>query len=127
MHVTWVIPGVVEKRSDGRLFSTMASVRYRVLYVAEHLASLGHRIDIIQAGFSLEDPQLELPLKADVVVISKGLFEGSVRIAERAKSLGAKVVVDICDDHFDTVFRDTYRSLCKLADGITASTQTMAE
>ena len=127
MHVTWIVPGVVEKRPDGRLFSTMASVRYRVLYVAEYLASLGHRIDIVQAGISAEDPQLESPLQADVVVISKGLFEGSVQIAERAKSLGAKVVMDICDDHFDTVFRDTYRLLCKIADGITASTTMMAE
>jgi hypothetical protein len=36
-------------------------------------------------------------------------------------------VMDICDDHFDTVFRDTYRLLCKIADGITASTTMMAE
>lgn len=126
MHVTWITSGTIDKRADGRLTSPMASVRYRVLYVAEQLLANGHRVDIIQGGVPANADYLEAPLDADVVIISKGLFEGSVAIAERAKQRGARVLMDICDDHFDTVFRETYLALCALADGITASTPAMA-
>jgi hypothetical protein len=126
MHVTWIVSGAIDRRADGRLISPIASVRYRVLYIAEHLATRGHRVDMIQAGLQVDTPQLESPLRADVVIMSKGLFEGSVAIANRAKQLGAHVLVDLCDDHFDTLFRETYLSLCSLAEGITASTPMMA-
>jgi hypothetical protein len=104
----------------------MASTRYRVLQPAEHLAALGHRIDLIQAGESAQNAALAEPLAADVVVVSKGMFDGSVALAQRAKALGAKLLVDLCDDHFGTQFRGTYLALCQLADGIVASTPEMA-
>jgi hypothetical protein len=104
----------------------MASTRYRVLQPAEHLAALGHRIDIIQAGESAQNAALAQPLAADVVVVSKGMFDGSVALAQRAKALGAKLLVDLCDDHFGTQFRGIYLALCQLADGIVASTPEMA-
>lgn len=126
MHITWLISGSVEKRPDGSLSSATASVRYRVLYAAEYLSRRGHQVDIVQSGLPVESPELEAPLRADVVVVSKGLFDGSVAFARRAKHLGAHLLLDLCDDHFDTVYRDTCVSLCQLADQVTASTPTMA-
>jgi hypothetical protein len=125
MHISWIISGTLDNE-NGRLTSSMASIRYRVLYVAEYLAEQGHQVDIIQAGLSVDDDRLKAPLSADVVVVSKGLFAGSLPLAQRAKALGAKVVLDLCDDHFTTAFRDSYLSLSALADGITVSTPTMA-
>ena len=126
MHITWIIPGAIQKREDGRLFSPMASVRYRVLYVAEHLAAQGHRVDIIQAGLPADAAEIESPLGADVLIVSKGLFDGSVALAERARKIGGRLLLDLCDDHFGTPFRDTYFSLCSLADCVVASTPMMA-
>jgi hypothetical protein len=125
MHITWIISGSLTEQ-EGRLTSTMASIRYRILYVAEHLAAQGHQIDILQAGVAADEPRLSAPLSADVVVMSKGLFDGSVPLARRAKSLGAQLVLDLCDDHFSTSFRETYLALATLADGITVSTPEMA-
>lgn len=126
MHISWIISGALEEQG-GHLTSSMASIRYRVLYVAEYLAAQGHRIDIVQAGLPADDARLKAPLSADVVIVSKGLFEGSVSLAQRAKSLGAQVVLDLCDDHFSTSFRETYLGLSSLADGITVSTFAMAK
>ncbi len=125
MHVTWLIPGAVEQHVD-KLYSSMASVRYRVLFVAEHLANLGNRVDLVCEGALADSSDLETPLSADVVIVSKGLFDESVPLAERAKRLGAHLLMDICDDHFSTQFSDTYFALCELADGIIASTPGMA-
>ena len=126
MHITWILSSKLTRDTDGNLTSPMASTRYRVLQPAEHLATLGYRIDIIQAGESAQNTALDQPLAANVVVVSKGMCDGSVALAQRAKALGAKLLVDLCDDHFGTQFRGTYLALCQLADGIVASTPEMA-
>jgi glycosyltransferase involved in cell wall biosynthesis len=49
-------------------------------------------------------------------------------MARRAQSYGARVVVDLCDDHFDTPeLGPAYESLCRLADRVVASTRAMAQ
>jgi hypothetical protein len=61
-------------------------------------------------------------------VVSKVLAQGSVELAQQARALGARVVVDLCDDHFDTPdLGPAYHALCQLADRVTASTAAMAE
>lgn len=127
MHVTWLISGAIDKRDDGRLTSSLASVRYRVIYVAEHLSRRGHRVDIIQSGLPADSSDLDEPLGADVLVVSKGLFETSTEIVSRARQNGARILLDLCDDHFTSPFRDTCYQLCRTADTITASTPMMAE
>jgi hypothetical protein len=37
------------------------------------------------------------------------------------------VIFDVCDDHFDSPFRDNYFTLCQVADDIVASTAAMAQ
>ena len=49
-------------------------------------------------------------------------------MVERAKQLGSRVIVDLCDDHFDSPeLGPAYQSLCRLADRVVASTNAMAE
>jgi hypothetical protein len=127
MHVTWIVSGKIERNPDGTLSSSMASIRYRVLPAADHLAKQGHRIDIIQAGLPADAPSLRGPLGADVVIISKGLFHECTAFVERAQRSGARVIFDVCDDHFDSPFRDNYFTLCRVADDIVASTPAMAQ
>lgn len=127
MHITWIVSGKIERNPDGELCSSMASIRYRVLPIADHLARQGHRIDIIQAGLPVDAPSLRAPLSADVVIVSKGLFHECTAMVERAQRAGSRVIFDVCDDHFDSPFRDTYFTLCRVADDIVASTPTMAD
>jgi hypothetical protein len=127
MHITWIVSGKIDRKPDGRLDSPMASIRYRVLPIADHLAQQGHRIDIIQAGLPADSPSLRTPLGADVVIISKGLFHECTAFVERAQRSGARVIFDVCDDHFDSPFRDNYFTLCRIADDIVASTAAMAQ
>lgn len=127
MHITWIVSGKIERHSDGSLSSPMASIRYRVLPIAEYLAKQGHHIDIIQAGLPAGDPSLNAPLSAEVVIVSKGLFHDCTAYVERAQRAGSRVIFDVCDDHFDSPFRNNYFTLCKVADDIVASTATMAE
>jgi hypothetical protein len=127
MHITWILSSKLARDTAGNLTSSMASTRYRVLQPAEHLAAAGHRIDLIQADALANAAELAEPLSADVVIVSKGLFQGSVALAERAKALGTQLLLDVCDDHFTTKFRQIYLALCRLADGVIASTPEMAK
>lgn len=133
MRITWLISGQVTGRTPAEWDCPLASVRYRVLAPARCLVNEGHFCQWLTLGElerTNEDSRQRVTalLSADVVVISKVLAGGSVAALERAASAGAQVVVDLCDDHFDTPeLSDTYFELCERADLITASTTTMAE
>lgn len=60
---------------------------------------------------------------ADVLIFSKPV-PSDVEIAQRARTSGRAVIVDICDDHFD---RPEYLQLLQLATRITCSAPLMAE
>jgi hypothetical protein len=127
MRITWLIssPVTVER---GEWYSPLASVRYRVLAPARYLRDEGHQVSFLLLDDRCARERVDQRLRADAVIISKVLQDGSVEIAERAKRLGSHVIVDLCDDHFDS--RDigpAYVALCGLADCITASTNAMAE
>lgn len=81
-----------------------ASYRYRARRPAEAL------------GASLNDPT------ADVLVFVKPVRE-DLETATAAQRRGARVVFDICDDHFG---HDIYRQMAHLADFVTCPTTTMA-
>jgi glycosyltransferase involved in cell wall biosynthesis len=131
MRITWLISAQVSGQSPAQWDCPLASVRYRVLAPARFLVEQGHqtawlRFDQLQAAEI--DLQVAARLHADVVVVSKVLSKGSVEAATTAKKNGAKLVVDLCDDHFDTEnLRDAYFKLCEMADTITASTAAMAQ
>ncbi len=126
MRITWLISSPVTVEHGG-WYSPLASVRYRVLAPARYLREEGHQIQFIRLDERQPSDEIDQRLRADVVVISKVLAGGSVAMAERAKQLGSRVIVDLCDDHFDTPeLGSAYQSLCGLAERVVASTNTMA-
>lgn len=126
MHITWIVDSHIEQVGD-RYSSPTASVRYRVLTPAEALVDYGHQIKIVRNDPKLPPERFDPLLRTDAVVISKVLSPWNLELAWRAKSLGARVLFDLCDDHFDTPqLAETYFRLCEAADAIVASTPEMA-
>lgn len=94
-----------------RLGPQMASFRYRTQAPVEQLKKLGWNAEVNNG-------------EADIVVFSKPLPE-DVESAKKLKAEGAKIVVDICDDHFADQESSTYRELVKVADGIVCGSTVM--
>jgi SAM-dependent methyltransferase len=106
--------------------SDLASARYRVLIPAQQLARLGHQVQlatITPAGW----PREVMNAACDVLVISKSFHAANEDLARAVKARGVKVVVDVCDDHFDSAeFGAHLRNLVSLADTVVAGTEAMA-
>lgn len=111
---------------NGEWYSPLASLRYRVLSPARYLKSRGHVNQFVRVD-QIKDEATAQSLRADVVVVSKVFAQRTLEVARQAKSWQARLVVDLCDDHFDTPeLGPVYRSLCRLADRVIASTGAMA-
>jgi len=82
----------------------MASYRYRAMIPAKELRA------------SVND------FAADVLVFAKPM-PAEVELAKKAKARGARVVVDVCDDHLAV---SHYQAMIDLADMITCPTKEMA-
>ncbi|MBF0375453.1 MAG: methyltransferase domain-containing protein [Alphaproteobacteria bacterium] len=127
MKVTWVSFAAFGVR-DGVTWSEAASARYRVILPARELRR--HGIQGRLATMADGTPARAVPddaLAVDAVVFSKVFSADAVDVALRAKVLGARVVFDVCDDHFDHPrFGETQRNLAALADVVVASTEAMA-
>ena len=107
--------------------SDLASARYRVLIPAQSLARLGHQVQLASLGPGAW-PQQVTDAPCDVLVISKSFHAANEDLARAMRGRGVKVVVDLCDDHFDSAeFGGHFRNLVALADTVVASTQAMAE
>ncbi len=106
--------------------SDLASARYRVLIPAQQLGRLGHHVQLASLP-ATGWPQAVLQAQVDVLVISKSFHAANEALAVAMKARGVKVVVDICDDHFDDPqFGAHLRALIGLADRVVASTDTLA-
>ncbi|MBF0358741.1 MAG: hypothetical protein HQL70_09035 [Magnetococcales bacterium] len=102
MKIHYVIGGGVEQ-SDKGMFSSLASVRYRVLIPATFLSKAGHQVEIIQlaADAPVESIIANMKLEGDsVAVISKMFSPAQYQLALGMKSRGVPIVVDYCDDNF---------------------------
>jgi hypothetical protein len=92
----------------------MASYRLRVQIPADHLQTHGYRT-FINGG------------EGDFIVFSKPSADDIENI-RRVKASGAKAVVDICDDHFQTPKWGEIYTLCaKAADRVVCSTEELAK
>jgi len=86
----------------------MASYRFRAEFPSSYL------------GASINDPD------ADILVFSKPTYL-DVQLADSCKKNGQKIVVDICDNHFNKPTTGlVYQEIIKLADQIVCPTPTMA-
>lgn len=95
-----------------RLGPVIASFRYRTQIPAEEVAKHNGFRTFVNEG------------EGDIIVFSKPIAE-DVESARKAKELGAKVVVDLCDDNFGTEVAETYREMAKVADAVVTATPTM--
>ena len=92
----------------------MASYRYRVEMPVNQLKNKKDITPFINEG------------EADVVIFSKPRLQ-DVELAIQCKKDGTKIVVDLCDDHFDhKEIGPIYRVMASMADRISCPTRTMA-
>ena len=90
----------------------LASYRYRAEIPAQEVAKINGFKTAVNNG------------EADIVVFSKPSND-SIEQAKKYKAEGAKIVVDICDDNFGTVERETYIGMAAVADAVTTATPIM--
>ena len=100
MNIVWV----------HRYGQQFASFRYRAATPAVEVAKINGYKTAINSG------------EADIVIFSKP-HEYELEMAQKAKAEGAKIVVDISDDHF--MRDDVQKRFAELADGIVTGTDTM--
>ena len=116
---------------DGWYASDAASARYRVLIPGGVMRRQGHDVKVHAAptdeaaAAALADRLGAGP--GSVTVVSKTMWSKIVPCIERAKARGVRVVVDFCDDHFQTQGTTaTQLSLARLADRVSVSTPALA-
>jgi hypothetical protein len=127
MRLCWLLASPLE-RINGTLTSNFASVRYRAVPAMRAMLQGGHQVS------ALQQPALKsmADLKAhwapcDLLVVSKVDYNSVPQIAAFARSRGARMVVDACDDHFETPqFCDAFHQTLHMADYVTCSTDTLA-
>ena len=110
------------------LTSDMASMRYRALIPARYLAQAGHEVQVVTTGEAPWEAAALARLEAHVLVVSKSFSPATEGIAAALQRRGARVVVDVCDNHFDDPAHGAhFERLLALADAVVASTPRMAE
>ena len=106
MNLTFVHPGD----------ASMASFRYRTLMPAQQLTQ-SSKFDQVCINEGM----------ADVVVFSKPLPQ-QMDFAKQCKKDGTRVIVDICDGHFDhDVLGPVYREMISLSDEVVCPTDSLRD
>lgn len=128
-RLIWLTAGAI-KQEGGRRTSPLASARYRVLAPAEALEPLGWHSEILNEEVSqaMGGWGSCVPQPGDTVVISKVFTEHALALAQDARSRGARVVADFCDNFLDHPKRGPLQqALLQAADRVVASTEAMAQ
>jgi SAM-dependent methyltransferase len=106
--------------------SELASARYRVVMPARQLSRMGHEVAVATlppGGW----PKALLDTPRDVVVVSKSFHADNEALAAAARERGMRVVVDLCDDHFEhPKYGAHFHNLATLAGQVVANTPEMA-
>lgn len=126
MKILWVTSGLFQ-RNEGKLTSTLASARYRILIPAAELAKYGVRSEFLDAA-DLDRGKVTLPSDLNVLVISKCSSPFAEALAQRARERGAAIVVDFCDDYFSQAgVGGLHLRLATMADLITVSSSALGD
>lgn len=124
----WILDAPVLVGPEGET-SPLASARYRALIPARALADLGVASRTLRLDGDAADRLAGVwdGAPPDAVVVSKCFRAEGLAVAERARALGVRVLVDFCDNHFGhPALGPLMRRLVALADGVVASTPEMA-
>ena len=123
-RICWITFSTLEKRGDD-FYSPFASTRYRVLIPARWLGAQGYAQTIVSGD--QPEAALAAAAEADIVIFSKSNQPSNEDILAAAQRAGAKVIVDLCDDHFNKMaVGDHYRKMAARADALVANTREMA-
>lgn len=125
-RVTWITLFEVLRDTNGYLTSNLASMRYRVLMPIERLTEYKHRLVTLVSDASPE--QFNTIIDTDVLIFSKGFLTSNEALAHAAKLNGARIIFDICDNHFDNPFHSShYLKMAAIADQVVCNTPHMAQ
>jgi hypothetical protein len=131
VRVVWVSFAPLEKQG-GKVTSSMASVRYRMLIPAAAMVDCDSKVTHLAAGANRRT-LMERFRGADAVVLGK-LFGGeheaalALDLVASLKEAGIAVLADYSDDHFSSPARGAaYRALASAVDRVVASTPGLAE
>jgi hypothetical protein len=128
MRVSWITFGSPVQRADGSITSDLASLRYRVLSPIGELRRTPYQHLLTAVSAETSDGLREKAVQADVVVFSKSFLPSNEALAERARALGARVVFDVCDNHYQHPdLGGHYQRMSALADQVVCSTPEMAK
>ncbi|MDX1964359.1 MAG: hypothetical protein SFX18_14495 [Pirellulales bacterium] len=136
MRITWLVSAEITGNTPETWDCQLASVRYRVLAPARQLHQRGEHVGWLRfeqlaelaAAEKGSDAADHDHWPADVVILSKVFAQNAVPALRYARAQGSRVLVDLCDDHFDhPALGPVYHELCAQADGVIASTRAMAE
>ncbi|WP_372786476.1 hypothetical protein [Phenylobacterium sp.] len=128
MQVSWISFGSPIRRADGSITSNLASLRYRVLSPIRELDPARYSHQLTAVSETTPENLKDKALQADIVVFSKSFLPSNEALAERAKSLGGRVIFDVCDDHYrHPSFGPHYQRMSALADQMVCSTAEMAK
>lgn len=122
-RIAWLTMDAPEYVSGG-VVSRLASTRYRALIPARELNRRGWGARVTTFA---EAELLGPDFSADTVVISKTTDPATLKVIRQAQKNGARLVLDMCDSHFDNPEVGAYhKKLCEISDAIVASTPEMA-
>lgn len=128
-RLVWLTGGDIQN-NQGELSSDLASTRYRVITPAKALEQNGWKSQIVNEATSKKLGQwgIEPPQAGDTVIVSKVFSEHALSLAYDAKSRGAYIVVDLCDNHLSHPQRGALqKALLDMSDLIVTSTQALNE
>jgi tetratricopeptide (TPR) repeat protein/SAM-dependent methyltransferase len=124
-RVFWVTHGALAL-AQGRPVSALASARLRVLMPAAELAQQLDSRFLSERECPDELSGNEPPSPDDVLVISKSFSPDTTRLLLQTKKRGTRVVVDVCDNHFDHPEHGPHlRFLTAAADALVVNTPAM--
>lgn len=126
-RLIWLTAGEI-KNENGQQTSNLASSRYRLLIPSQALADLGWTSEIVNENNTAMKSGWgdSTPIAGDTVIISKVFTSHAVIMAKDAKSRGAKVVLDMCDNFLPhPKFGALQRELLACADVIVTSTPSL--
>jgi hypothetical protein len=133
MAIFWTVDGHLEGSAADGFRSRAASNRYRILIPRERLVACGQDVRIVRLPLAGD---AEFPSKPDALILGKIYPAGdrqdlasrqSLALAKLARAQGARVIVDVNDNHFDDPAVGWYwREAVRLADVCVVGSQAMA-
>jgi glycosyltransferase involved in cell wall biosynthesis/tetratricopeptide (TPR) repeat protein len=128
-RLIWFTAGDI-KNIEGKNTSNLASARYRVISPINALTTMGWQSEIVnesaaqaKSGWGESSPRA-----GDTVIISKVFTHHGVIMAKDAKSRGAKVIVDMCDNFLThPKYGVIQHELLACADAVVTATESLKD